>query len=136
MDLVAPPNRKDVDMAATNETANETVSIKRTTVRRIGWIAGGLLAFGATFAAGAVAGQVFDHNPGGHDFAQGHVAGGFGDSDGDGPNGFGHGDRDGDGGQGGPLQAPPGPGMGNQQLPAPQGGQMQAPSAPAPQSTP
>ncbi|MEY4312992.1 MAG: hypothetical protein RLZZ319_501, partial [Actinomycetota bacterium] len=57
-------------MAKNDETVTPTVSIKRNTLKLAGWIAGGALALGATFAAGAA----FGHTEGprfGGDFAAG-----------------------------------------------------------------
>lgn len=104
-------------------------------------IAGGVVALGAAFGIGLVAGHAAPGFPGGGDFAagQGQQGGPDGDRDGDHRGGGRHGDRDGDGfggQQGGGLQAPgqtdgtapngtaPAP---NGSAPAPGGSNTQAP---------
>jgi hypothetical protein len=116
-------------MAKNDETVEKTVTIKRKNLKLAGWIAGGALALGATFAIGAAVGHEIP-SPFGGDFASapGHIG------DGDGDHGFGGGaqggpqggDRDGDhGGPQGGFQAPSQGGQNGQTAPS-------APSAPAP----
>ncbi len=120
-------------MAKNIETVEPTVTIKSKNLKLAGWIAGGALALGATFAAGAAFGREA-HLPFGGDFAAGsHGAPGQfgpGDGDGDGEHRDGFGDNDGDhrGPQGG-FQAPSQGGPAAPSAPS-------APSAPAPSTTP
>lgn len=91
----------------TVEPVEPTVPANRKSLRTVGLIAGGVLALGATFAAGAAIGNGFDGHRGG-DFAAEEHAGpngergpqsehDMGDRDGDRGMGHGpHGDRDGD----------------------------------------
>jgi hypothetical protein len=81
-------------MAKKEDTVEPTVTINRKKLVTAGWIAGGVLALGATFAAGAAIGHVAD-GPRGGDFAAGQ-------SNGSGEFGP-HGDQAGEhkGGQGG-----------------------------------
>jgi hypothetical protein len=103
-----------------------TVPSNRNRLRTVGWIAGGVLVLGATFAAGAAIGDRFD-GPRGVDFAAGQQSG-----DGEhGPGKGGHrGDRDGmhgpgKGGHGGDRDKMQGP-----------RGSMPDDTAPAPDVTP
>lgn len=98
-------------------------------------VAGGVVALGAAFGVGLIAGHAGPGFPGGGDFAAGQgPQSGQGDRDGDHRGGPRDGDRDGDhgiqGGQG--LQAPGSTGTTpNGSAPAPNG-QQPAPAAPAP----
>jgi hypothetical protein len=112
-------------MAKKDDAVEQTVTIKRKTLVTAGWIAGGVLALGATFAAGAALAQVADSHRGGGDFAAERTAGpghvrpqggqGMGDGDGEynddqaehGPS-DGDGEYNDDGGMGG-MMAPPAP---------------------------
>jgi len=111
-------------MVKKDDAVERTVTINRKTLVTAGWIAGGVLALGATFAAGAALGQVVDGHRGGGDFAteqssgQGHSEprGGHGMGDGDGEynddqaeQGSGDGDSDGPGRGMGGMMAPPAP---------------------------
>jgi len=80
-------------MVKKEDTVEPTVTINRKKLVTAGWIAGGVLALGATFAAGAAIGHVTD-GPRGGDFAAGQsdLSGEFG------PQGGHGGDRDRDGG--------------------------------------
>ena len=81
-------------MAKKDDAVEQTVSLNRKKLVAAGWIAGGVLAFGATFAAGAALGHVTDGPRGGGDFTAGQPSGpghfgpqgghGMGDGDGDG----------------------------------------------------
>lgn len=125
-------------MVKNNEQAESTVTVKRKTIVTAGWVAGGVLALGATFAAGAAFGHDIDGHRGG-DFASGQPGlmggpgqrgqiGDHGDGDGeydDGPGGHGSHDSDTDGPGEHGMMAPPAPG-------APNDGSTQ----PLPQTTP
>jgi hypothetical protein len=99
-------------MAKKEDTVEPTVTINRKKLVTAGWIAGGVLALGATFAAGSAIGNVMD-GPRGGDFAAGQSngSGEFGPQGGHGADhapvvvesGGGHGDQAGQhkGGQGG-----------------------------------
>ena len=108
-------------MAKNEDTVEQTVTINRKKLVTAGWIAGGALALGATFAAGAAIGHITE-GPRGGDFAAGQSHGSeeFGHHGG---HGMDDGDRDGDrdgnehGGHG-EMMVPP------------------APTAPAPTTTP
>ncbi len=125
-------------MAKNDETVEPTVTFNRKKLVTAGWIAGGVLALGATFAVGSIAAHAFDRFPGGDDFANGqHIGpgpfgpqGGHGDGDGD---RGGHGPRDGDNemnddGPGAGMTAPNAPSAPT----APQNGT----TTPAPSTTP
>ena len=116
-------------------TVEPTVTINRKKLVTAGWIAGGVLALGATFAAGAAIGHVTD-GPRGGDFAAGQsdLSGEFG------PQG-GHGgerdrDRDRDGGghgdQTGQHEGGPNGDQAGQHKGGPDGGRP----VPAPAETP
>lgn len=82
-------------------TTEPTVTVNRKKLVTAGWIAGGVVALGATFAAGAAFGDVIDGPRGGDH----HVVGSTGMTEGHGPQGGPHdgphaGDRDGDRGMG------------------------------------
>lgn len=117
-------------MVKKEDAVEPTVTINRKKLVTAGWIAGGVLALGATFAAGAAIGHVTD-GPRGGDFAAGQSngSGEFGPQGGHGGerdrdrDGGGHGDQAGQhkggpngdqagrghqGGQGG-MMAPPAP---------------------------
>jgi hypothetical protein len=55
-----------------DEPVEATVPPNRNRMRTVGWIAGGVLALGATFAAGAAVGNVMDGPRGGHSEASQH----------------------------------------------------------------
>ena len=112
-------------MVKKDDAVERTVTINRRTLVTAGWIAGGVLALGATFAAGAALGQGVDGHRGGGDFATeqssapGQVGprGGHGMGDGDGEYnddqaeqgpGDGDGEYNDDSGMGG-MMAPPAP---------------------------
>ena len=111
-------------MAKKDDAVEQTVTLSRKKLVAVGWIAGGVLAFGATFAAGAAIGHVADGPRGNGDFAAGQLPGpghfgpqsgpGMGDGDGeysDGQSENGPGDNDSDRpghGMGG-MMAPPAP---------------------------
>ena len=126
-------------MAKNDETVEKTVTFKRKTIVTAGWIAGGVLALGATFAAGAAVGHVMD-GPRGGDFAAGQPAGpgqfgpqgGHGMDDRDGEfddDQRGHGPRgDGDGDHG--------PGMGGMMAPSAPTAPNNGSTAPAPTTAP
>jgi hypothetical protein len=112
-------------MVKKDDAVEQTVTIKRKTLVTAGWIAGGVLALGATFAAGAAIANVMDSPRGGGEFVAGQPSGpghfgsqgGHGMSDGDGEyndDQAEHGPSDGDGeynddgGMGG-MMAPPAP---------------------------
>ena len=118
-------------MAKKDDAVEQTVTLNRKKFVAAGWIAGGVLAFGATFAAGAALGHVVDGPRGNGDFAAGQSTGpghfgpqsghGMGDGDGefnDGQSENRPGDNDSDG---------PGPGRG-------MGGMMAPPAPTAPNS--
>ncbi len=116
-------------------TVEPTVTINRKKLVTAGWIAGGVLALGATFAAGAAIGHVTD-GPRGGDFAAGQ-SNGSGEF---GPQG-GHGgerdrDRDRDGGghgdQAGQHEGGPNGDQAGQHKGGPDGGRP----VPAPAETP
>jgi hypothetical protein len=56
-----------------DESAEPTVTINRKKLVTAGWIAGGVLALGATFAAGAAVGHVAEGPRGGEHAAVGHT---------------------------------------------------------------
>jgi hypothetical protein len=101
-------NRKDVTQMAKNtpiEPVEPTVPTNRKRLRTAGLIAGGVLALGATFAAGAAVGDHLD-GPRGGDFAAEGLAGPNGER---GPQGeHNMGDRGGDRGMGHGPQGGPG----------------------------
>ena len=104
-------------MVKKEDTVEPTVTINRKKLVTAGWIAGGVLALGATFAAGAAIGHITD-GPRGGDFAAGQSngSGEFGPQGGHGGDrdrdrdrdGGGHGDQAGRGHQGdhGGMMAP------------------------------
>jgi hypothetical protein len=53
-------------MAKKDDTVEQTVTLNRKKLVTAGWIAGGVLALGATFAAGAALGHVVDDAVAGH----------------------------------------------------------------------
>lgn len=115
-------------MAKNNNAVDETASATKPfaankTLKVVGIIAGGMLALGGTFAAGAAFGHSSDR-PFGGDFAAGDHRG---------PGEFGHGDGDRDHGEFGDRDDDGGPQGGFQ---APNPGGPAAPSAPAPTTTP
>ena len=92
-------------MVKKDETVEPTVTVNRKKLVLAGWIAGGVLALGATFAAGAAVGPVID-GPRGGDFNASSHAGPNGEQ---GPMDDAHGERGergmgkhGDGHRGGP----------------------------------
>lgn len=90
-------------MAKNDETAEKTVTFSRKKLVTAGVIAGGVLALGATFAAGAAVGNVMDGVRGGHVEAGQHGPDDQGSAHGEtGQTEFrgGHGDMDGDGHRG------------------------------------
>jgi hypothetical protein len=62
-------------MVKKDDTVEQTLTNNRTKLVTAGWIAGGVLAFGATFAAGAALGHVADGPRGGGEFAAGQPSG-------------------------------------------------------------
>jgi len=114
-------------MVKKEDTVEQTVTINRKKLVTAGWIAGGVLALGATFAAGVAIGNVMDGPRGGIDYAAGQ-SNGSGEF---GPHGGNGGDRDGGahGGNGGDRD---GGAHGDQAGRAHQGDQdgMMAPPAP------
>lgn len=134
-------------MAKNDETVEKTVTFNRKKLVTAGWIAGGVLAIGATFAAGAAVGNVLDgprdghseagqHGPDGRHGAHGETGqtdlrGGHGPMDADGDYDRGpHGDADGDGPHG-----PRGEKQGEFRMDAPTDGSTlegTVPSAPTP----
>jgi len=86
-------------MAKKEDTVEQTVTINRKKLVTAGWIAGGVLALGATFAAGAAIGHITE-GPRGGDFVAGQSKGPgeFGPHGGHGGHG-GNGMSDGDGGE-------------------------------------
>ena len=126
-------------MAKNDETVEPTVTFNKKKLTTAGWIAGGVLALGATFAAGAAVGHAID-GPRGGDFASGQFGpqgeqhgGPHGDMHGGPKGGHGMGDRDGD-----VETNDDGQGMGGMMAPtAPQGGTTNNGSTtPAPATTP
>lgn len=119
------------------EKSEPTVTFNRKKLVTAGWIAGGVLALGATFAAGAAVGHVLD-GPRGGDF----VAEGFAGRGGEhGPQG-GHlggphmGDRDGDRDMGHGPQGELGEMQGQHHMDAPTDGSSVEGTVPAPSTTP
>lgn len=114
-------------MVKKDETVEPTVTVNRKKLVTAGWIAGGVLALGMSFAAGAAVGPVLDGPRGGDFAAESHA----------GPNGE-HGERGergergmgmkGDGHRGGP--------QGNHSMDAPTDGSVPQGSTPAPSTTP
>ena len=99
-------------MAKKEDTVEQTVTINRKKLVTAGWIAGGVLALGATFAAGAAIGHITE-GPRGGDFVEGQSNGSdeFGHHGGHGMD-DGERDRDRDGnehGGHGEMMAPPAP---------------------------
>lgn len=122
-------------MAKNDETVEKTVTVNRKKLVTAGWIAGGVLAIGATFAAGAAVGNVLDGPDGRHgafgETGQTDLRGGHGPMDADGDYDRGpHGDDDGDGPHG-----PLGDKQGELRMDAPTDGSTlegTVPSAPTP----
>ena len=85
-------------MAKKDDTVEQAVTFNRKNLVAAGWIAGGVLAFGATFAAGAALGHVADGPRGNSEYNDGQIENGPGDNDSDRP----------DRGMGG-MMAPPAP---------------------------
>jgi hypothetical protein len=121
-------------MVKKDETVEPTVTVNRKKLVLAGWIAGGVLALGATFAAGAAVGPVIDGPRGGDSNASSH-AGPNGEQ---GPMDDAHGERGergergmgkhGDGHRGGP--------QGDHTMNAPTDGSTPEGSTPAPSTTP
>jgi hypothetical protein len=128
-------NRKDATQMAKNtpiEPVEPTVPTNRKRLRTAGLIAGGILALGATFAAGAAVGDRLD-GPRGGDFAAEGNAGPSGERGPQGEHDMGDRDRDGDRGMGHGPQG--GPGGDRDGMHGPQGSLSDG-SAPAPDVTP
>jgi hypothetical protein len=134
-------------MVKKEDTVEPTVTINRKKLVTAGWIAGGVLALGATFAAGAAIGHITD-GPRGGDFAAGQsdLSGEFGPQGGHGGDRDRDRDRDG-GGHGDQAGQHKGGSDGDQAGRGHQGdhGEMMAPSpavpndgttTPAPTTTP
>jgi hypothetical protein len=108
-------NRKDITQMAKNtpiEPVEPTVPTNRKRLRTAGLIAGGVLALGATFAAGAAVGDRLD-GPRGGDFAAEGSAGPSGERGPQGEHdmgdrGMGHGPKGGPGGQRDGMHGPQG----------------------------
>lgn len=122
----------------TVEKSEPTVTFNRKKLVTAGWIAGGVLALGATFAAGSAVGHVLDGPRGDH-----AAVGSTGISEGHGPQGGGHmggpqGGRDGDHGMGHGPQGEGGLGelQGHGMMHAPTDGSTVEGTVPAPTTTP
>ena len=120
-------------MVKKDETVEPTVTVNRKKLVLAGWIAGGVLALGASFAAGAAVGPVLD-GPRGGDFAAESHAGPNGEHGEHGERGE-RGERGehgmglkGDGHRGGP--------QGDHSMDAPTDGSAPQGSTPAPSTTP
>lgn len=125
------------------EKSEPTVTFNRKKLVTAGWIAGGVLALGATFAAGSAVGHVLDGPRGDH-----AAVGSTGISEGHGPQGGDHmggpqGGRDGDHGMGeGPHGMGHGPQgelgemQGQHHMDAPTDGSTVEGTVPAPTTTP
>lgn len=105
---------KNNSVNSNEDSSEKTVTIKRKNLVIAGWIAGGALALGGTFAAGVAFGHSTADFPRGGDFAAGHSDGPGRDGDRDGDHGFRH-DEDRDLGLGelrmeGGFSVPPAPG--------------------------
>ena len=114
-------------MVKKDETVEPTVTVNRKKLVTAGWIAGGVLALGMSFAAGAAVGPVLDGPRGGDFAAESHA----------GPN-VEHGERGergerGMGMKGGGHRGGP---QGDHSMDAPADGSVPQGSTPAPSTTP